>query len=185
MPSLFDRAIESLGRPGRDDDLPPPGVDAEARHWEGEDRGEGEDRAHVRRDADPAHVWSRDRFFKGDGSWTPCPPVIDVTGPPRFLCYGPGVPLEAGRWRVRISFELCPDAARRSYLVQFGAGADYTTVDSKAGQPGRRDIEIEHFMKEADIAYVRIWVARAAFHGELRFIEAMAKKIAISESRCV
>lgn len=185
MLNLFGRAIESLGLPGRDDDLPPLGVGAEARRREGEDRGEGEDRARVWRDADPAHVWSRDRFFKGDGSWTPCPPAIDVTGPPRFLCYGPGVLLEAGLWKVRISFELCPDAARRSYLVQFGAGADYTTVDSKAGRPGRRDIEIEHFMREDDIVYVRIWVARAAFHGELRFIEAMAKKIAPSESWCV
>ena len=175
MLNQFGRAIESLGHPGHDDDLPPPGACVEA-----SDR-EGDDRTRVWRDAEPAHVWSRERFFNGDGSWTPCPPVIDVTGPPRFLCYGPGLQLEAGLWRVRISFELCPDAARRVYLVQFGAGADYTTVESELGRPGRQDIEIDHFMKIDDIAYVRIWVARAAFHGEFKILEARAKKITSAE----
>jgi hypothetical protein len=117
-------------------------------------------------------LWPRERFFLADEAWSVCPPSVDVTGPSRFLIHGPGVSIEPGRWRAQIRFELCPDAARWPYIIEFGAGTNYTACLFRGGHPGAHEVVLEHRMAPGDLAFIRIVLARAAFHGEFRFLNA-------------
>lgn len=129
----------------------------------------------------PSEWWGRERFFNADGSQSKCPVVIDLTGPARFLVYGPYAPVAAGLWRATVSFELCGDGARRFLLVQFGSDPDYTTVGvAPTRQPGRRDVAVEHRVKAGGLAQVRVYLARAAFHGDFRFIGVKAQRLGAS-----
>jgi hypothetical protein len=113
--------------------------------------------------------WDRRLFMTWDGDLAPCPAVIDVTGRERYLVFGPYRALEPGAWRAKVSLELCTETAQRPIAVQFGAEPDYTTVDLPRGVEGLHEVEIEHQMKSGDLAQIRVWLKRAAFHGELRF----------------
>ena len=113
--------------------------------------------------------WDRQLFMTGEVELMSCPGVIDVTGRARYLVFGPFVALDPGAWRARVSLELCADAAQRPIAVQFGAEPDYTTVDLPRGAQGLHEVEIEHQIRSGDLAQIRVWLKRAAFHGELRF----------------
>ncbi len=115
-----------------------------------------------------ADFWGRERFLSDLAQ--PCPPVIDLTGPPRFVVFGPYMALAPGRWRAEMIFELCPEAARRRLAAQFGAEPDYATVAAPAGVSGRHAIVIDHTFASGDLAQARLWLQGAAFHGEVRFL---------------
>jgi hypothetical protein len=91
-------------------------------------------------------------------------------GRARYLLYGPYAALGPGRWRATVFLHLCPDAARRPLAVQFGAEPDYTTLDLPFGVPGNHRVDLEHSLREGDAAQVRLWLKKAAFHGEVRLI---------------
>ena len=114
-------------------------------------------------------VWDRNNFLSRDDPSGSCPPAIDITGPARFLWFGPYVPLPAGVWRAEVMFDLCEDAARGRFAVQFGCEPDYTTVDLPGRAPGRQCVVLEHRFSDEGLAQVRLWLKRAAFHGEVRF----------------
>lgn len=115
-----------------------------------------------------ADFWGHERFLSDSAQ--PCPPVIDLTGPPRFVVFGPYVALPPGRWRAEMSFELCPEAARRRLAAQFGAEPDYATVAVAGGVPGRHTMVIDHTFVAGDRAQARLWLQGAAFHGEVGFL---------------
>ncbi len=115
-----------------------------------------------------AAFWERERFLSDLAQ--PCPPVIDLTGPPRFVAFGPYVTLAPGCWRAKVILELCPEAARRRLAAQFGAEPDYATVALPAGVPGHHAIVIDHTFAAGDLAQARLWLQGAAFHGEVRFL---------------
>ena len=126
--------------------------------------------------AGPAFWWGPDVFMSEAGENQRCPPVIDVTGGPRFLVFGPYLMLPAGVWRAVMSFELSPDAARRPMAVQFGSEPHYTTAEVEIGVPGPHTVEVVHPFAEPGEAQIRLWLKRAAFHGELRLIGAHVER---------
>jgi hypothetical protein len=121
--------------------------------------------------------WGREIFLSRDGEDMRCPDVIDVTGRARFLVFGPYASLSPGVWRTVVSLEICPEAARRPMAVQFGAEPDYTTTDIEIGVPGPHSVEVIHAFREADQVQVRLWLKRAAFHGEVRLIGAHVERL--------
>jgi hypothetical protein len=127
---------------------------------------------------DSALRWDRERFLSGDGS---CPSEIDVTGPPRYLIFGPFITLEPGLWRAEYDLELCPDASLRVLALQFGVEPDYTTLDIPRGQPGFRTVAIEHVLPVAGSVQLRLWLKKAAFHGHVRFKGASVTRVADAE----
>jgi hypothetical protein len=104
--------------------------------------------------------------------------TIDATGRSRFLFFGPYLPLERGIWRARVWLEICQDAARRPMAIQFGADPGYTTFDLPIDRPGPLVASVEHPMDGIGLAQVRLWLKRAAFHGEVRFLGAAVSQIA-------
>jgi hypothetical protein len=121
--------------------------------------------------------WGREIFSSAEGPSGDCPPVIDLTGRPRYLLFGPYVALPPGLWRATAFVELCPDAAKRVLAFQFGAEPDYTTVDVIRGVVGRQVVELEHPMRSDGLAQLRLWLKKAAFHGEARFLGASLERM--------
>jgi hypothetical protein len=95
--------------------------------------------------------------------------MIDVTGPARMLAFGPFITLPAGKWRAELHFDVCEDAARRFYLVEFGTGADLSRRDFRLSGADSARTTVEHEFVSRAPAEIRFWVARAAFHGNLGF----------------
>lgn len=111
-----------------------------------------------------------------------CPAVIDVTGPARCLVFGPYLPLEPGVWRATAIFELCPEAARRSLIVEFGAMPSFTTK-TVPRQPGPHRIEMEFEVGPDDLVEVRLLMTLAGFHGELKFSGALLERLSDPHAR--
>lgn len=126
---------------------------------------------------DGAVWWGRDRFRSGDGENVPCPEVIDVTGQRRYLLFGSFGALEPGRWCATSVVEVCPDAARRPISVELGVEPDYTIAYLPSRRPGRHEIDVVHVMKPGDLAQLRVYLVRAGFHGEFRFLGAWLRRL--------
>jgi hypothetical protein len=106
-----------------------------------------------------------------------CPEVIDLTGPRRCLFFGPYFMLDPGTWRASVELSVCKDAARRALELEFGVdpGAEYTRLPLPTGIDGRLRIELVHRVEVAARAQVRLWLRRAAFHGEVRLHEVVTE----------
>jgi hypothetical protein len=113
--------------------------------------------------------WGRMLFEDGGRPSEPCPAHIDVTGKARILAFGPFISLTPGDWRATLELELSPDAARRSYLAEFRSGESLSRLRFGPLSPGANAVSITHRFEVAAPAEIRLWVARAAFHGELAF----------------
>jgi hypothetical protein len=128
--------------------------------------------------ADGSIWWGREQFYScsASGRHEPCPEVVDVTGPRRALVFGPYFPLEPGLWRATAMFELCPDAARRQLVVDFGAMPSFRFKEP-AHQPGRHVIELDYEVQREDLVEVRLLMRAAGFHGEVRFLGAFLERL--------
>jgi len=131
----------------------------------------------VRAEGSAAIWWERETFLSSESDDNRCPAVIDVTGQARYLTYGPFIELRPGFWRARVLLEVCIDAARRRLAVQFGVEPAYTTVELPYGVPGRHEIVVEHRLAEAGPVQIRLYLQRAAFHGEVRFLGAYLERL--------
>ncbi len=128
-------------------------------------------------DTIPPEWWSREAFLSGDPPGGICPPVIDITGRPRFLFHGPFIALSPGLWRATVFLELCADAARRSLALQFGAEPDYTTKALPRGAPGRHAVQLDYRLSEPGVGQVRLWLTKPAFHGDIRLSGAKIERV--------
>ena len=122
--------------------------------------------------------WGREQLLSCDvaGRAETCPEMMDVTGPARCLVFGPYRRLEPGLWRATAVFDLCPEAARRRLIVQFGAMPEFTTKDVPR-QAGRHRIEMDFEVEPQDQVEVRLLMTLAGFHGELRFSGAVLGRL--------
>lgn len=122
--------------------------------------------------------WDRSCFRSNETPDNHCPEVIDITGRRRILVFGPWRRLASGLWRATVSVELCNEASRRSFGVQFGSLRQFTTVGVPRGVAGRHDVELIHRLTPEEHAEIRIGVMAPAFHGSLRFLGAKVEPVA-------
>lgn len=123
-------------------------------------------------------VWPREMFNAGDAPYDACPATLDVTGGARILVFGPYVTLPAGRWRVTTRFELDHQAAAAgAFLVEFGQGADLGHAQLYPSTEGLYEVSLEKTLKGKTPAEIRVWLARPAFHGALRFLGASLERL--------
>jgi hypothetical protein len=114
--------------------------------------------------------WDRGVFLSDDEvAGGACPAVIDVTGRSRILAYSPHFQLAPGVWRATALLHLSPDAAHRRIGVQFGADPDFATVELPLGVDGDHRAELTLTVIDETPLQVRLWLQKAAFHGEIRF----------------
>ena len=115
-------------------------------------------------------LWPATLFQSGDRPGQTCPDIIDVTGRARILAYGPYLSLPPGRWRASARFEICAEAARRPYRLEFAAGGETAAVTHRPVDRGMQTVRLDVVVTEPGPTEVRLWIDRAAFHGALRFL---------------
>jgi hypothetical protein len=130
--------------------------------------------------AETREWWDRVLFRWGEFPDQVCPPVFDVTGQVRLLAHGPFITLPAGAWRAEVMVDACEQAARRSYLVEFGAGETLSQRSFAPLRPGKNVLPVEHHFVAPGAAEIRFWIARAAFDGHLRFLGATIEQTGLT-----
>ena len=98
--------------------------------------------------------------------------AIDICGPARNLMFGPYVCLSPGLWQAELRFEVCEDAARYDYIVDFNLPGNATECVVRPIGPGRQVATLRHRVSATAPAEIRLWLGRAAFHGHLRVVGA-------------
>lgn len=114
--------------------------------------------------------WPRESFIFADDPYTPMPDLLDITGRPRVLIYGPYENLGPGRWRARIEFELLEEAGLGHFMVEFGYVLTWAHVKFRGSGPGRYAVEVDHDLQEATRMEIRFTLMKAALHGGLRLL---------------
>jgi len=120
--------------------------------------------------------WDRSAFATGVDMSIPCPEVLDVTGRHRVLVFGPMKVLPAGRWRLAARFALSPDAAGHDYILQFIHGGALAERRFRPTASGEFEVALVNEFDHDAAAAIRLWNARALFHGELRFHGALVTR---------
>jgi hypothetical protein len=121
--------------------------------------------------------WSPEMFLSPETPERRCPNVLPVTGPPRDLVFGPYVSLAPGVWRAMVFVEVCPDASRCRFDLEFGIFPSYTKTPVTFLGPGHHKLEIEYIVPEAGDAEVRLVLIRPGFRGELRFAGVSVERV--------
>jgi len=117
-------------------------------------------------------IWGRGLFFVGDAPDTQANSVIDVSGPVRYLLFGPYMALPPGRWVATIVLAVSKEAANHSYSVEVLAGARFTFLASGVIQPrgeGLCELSIDFTVSESTDQPIEFRIANLqnAFGGRL------------------
>lgn len=116
-------------------------------------------------------AWS-ERLFTYDGkSCIDGAPigVLDVTGRPRTLLYGPYFTLTPGRWKTVMRFAVDDDAAGHEFRFDWGLGSDFVSQSATPAGGGIYEIELEHAVSELGPWQFRILLMEGAFEGHMTF----------------
>tara|TARA_R110002012_G_scaffold314387_2_gene527060 strand:- start:8223 stop:8651 length:429 start_codon:yes stop_codon:yes gene_type:complete len=97
------------------------------------------------------------------------PFMLDVTGPPRPLVFGPYVDLEPGVWRARVRFTVDETACKHHYRLEWGSLTDFASHAFVPGRPGVYNLEIDHRWQATAAAETRLILTEGALDGMLEF----------------
>lgn len=95
------------------------------------------------------------------------PTLLDITGPPRALVFGPYISLPPGTWRAQVLFTVDEAACRRRFKVEWGGLSDFTTHAFIPGKPGMFRAELEHSWAGEVVVEARIILTESALDGTL------------------
>lgn len=95
--------------------------------------------------------------------------VLDVTGRPRTLLYGPYLALPAGHWKATMRFGIDADAASHELRFDWGHATDFVSQNVTPDAPGIYEIEIDHAVDALGLWQFRILLMEGAFEGRLTF----------------
>jgi hypothetical protein len=118
-------------------------------------------------------VWEPELFFVTDGSPLPAPAgsarLIDITGRPRILLYGPYINLPPGAWSANVVLGFSPEAAGMSFFVEIFAGRQlsHTRIEPVAEQIIETNLSFVIDQAVDQPVQIRIVNERAAFDGRL------------------
>lgn len=96
--------------------------------------------------------------------------VLDITGRPRLLVYGPYLALPRGMWRACIRFGVDKDAASHQYRVDWGTRTACVSEYVNPGAPGIYEIELDFEWTATDAAEIRLILTEGSFMGTLLFM---------------
>lgn len=115
--------------------------------------------------------WSEKLFVyddKGSRNWSDWG-VLDVTGRPRMLVWGPYVALPPGTWRAVIRFGLDEAAAKHQYRIDWGTRTACVSEYVTPAKPGMYEIELDWRFVEAEAAEIRLILTEGSFMGTVIF----------------
>jgi hypothetical protein len=97
-------------------------------------------------------VWERDLFFVGDDPTASADRVLDVSGPVRYLVFGPYIAVPPGLWSATVALAVVKGAASLAYSVEVFAGPRFVPLARSTIQPsgeGLCETTIEFAVSEA------------------------------------
>lgn len=98
------------------------------------------------------------------------PGVMDLTGRPRIVVYGPYITLPRGLWRAKFRFSLDKAAATRRLRFDWGTQHDYAEHYLTLRAPGVYELQMDYYWAEAAEAEARILVMEGVFEGAMDFL---------------
>jgi hypothetical protein len=112
-------------------------------------------------------TWSR-QLFHGDGQ-SVLSRVIDITGKPRCLAYGPYIALPWGDWTADLVLGFSEDATEATFKIDIFAGSILNVTSIKPTQAGVQTISINFVIEEANdnLVEIRLYSETAAIFGEI------------------
>jgi hypothetical protein len=118
-------------------------------------------------------VWEPELFFVDDGSQAATPTasarLVDITGRPRFVVYGPFINLPPGAWSANVALGFSAETAGMSFLMEVFAGRQLS--HARVEPVGEQIIEtnLSFVIDDATDQPVQIRVVneRAAFDGRI------------------
>jgi len=93
--------------------------------------------------------------------------LLDITGPPRALVYGPYITLPPGIWCAQVLFSVDEPASQRRYRVEWGGLSDFVTHTFIPKQPGVFRAYLEHSWQTDTVVEARIILTESALEGGL------------------
>lgn len=129
-------------------------------------------------DADPVE-WSNRLFIYDEratreaADWG----VLDITGRPRLLVYGPYLALPPGWWRARICFGVDRDAASHQYRVDWGTRTACVSEYVTPGAPGIYQIDLDFEWRDSDASEIRLILTEGSFMGTVLFQGIVVRRI--------
>jgi hypothetical protein len=136
------------------------------------------------RDNDLAHStpipWSEKLFVYDERAARDWPDwgVLDVTGRPRILVWGPNVALPPGVWRGVVRFGVDDAAASRGLRIDWGTRTMCVSEHVVPGRAGLYEIALDWYFEEADAAEMRLILTEGSFMGSLMFQGMTVQRVA-------
>lgn len=103
--------------------------------------------------------------------------MMDTTGRPRFLVYGPYMAMPKGKWQADIRFSVDEDACQRTYRIDWGGVTEFASHTFRPPQSGIYEISLEHEWTETASAEVRFVLLEGSFSGIATFEGATVTKV--------
>lgn len=95
--------------------------------------------------------------------------VLDLTGRPRILIFGPYIVLPAGRWKAVVRLGFSTPAAKHLYRTDWGTQELYTSYEFRPGREGLFRIGFEYDWDRPAASEFRLLLLEGAFDGEVIF----------------
>ncbi|WP_313575075.1 hypothetical protein [Brevundimonas sp.] len=111
----------------------------------------------------PVEIFSWSSPFQRDGDFA----VLDLTGRPRFLAFGPYIVMPVGRWKARFRITFDDYASRYLFRVDWGGVEHYSSYEFRPGKAGMYELEMSFDWLERASCEFRVLLREGAFHGEV------------------
>jgi hypothetical protein len=95
--------------------------------------------------------------------------LLDVTGRPRILVWGPYIALPKGLWQAVIRFAVDADAARHTYRLDWGTQTECVSTYVTPSRPGVYEASLDWRFVEAALSEIRIILTEGSIGGSLMF----------------
>jgi hypothetical protein len=117
-------------------------------------------------------TWSERLFTYDPKSFVEGEPlgVLDVTGRPRTLFYGPYLALPPGRWNIVIRFAVDDFAAGHELRFDWGLAGDFISQTESPRTGGVYEVEMTHNVTEVGPWQFRVLLMEGAFEGRMTFL---------------
>lgn len=116
--------------------------------------------------------WSERLFIYDPKSCVDDAPIglLDISGRPRTLLYGPYLALPIGRWKAVMRFGIDADGASHELRFDWGVASDFVAQAETPGRPGVYEIALTHSVTTCDDLWqFRILVLQGVFEGRMTF----------------
>lgn len=103
--------------------------------------------------------------------------VIDLTGKPRFLVFGPYITMPTGVWAARARFSIDEGAVGRQFRLDWGTPTTWSEQTFRADRPGIFEMELTYDWATPAPSEVRLIIMEGCFTGEVALMGVEVRKV--------